>query len=115
MACATRDQALGDADRAVSHIEKIGPTITAESLRAFAKAARRKLRYNDGSSARDQIRAVAQRVEVVSKTEVHIRGQRSELLRTLTAASCVEAAVLGVRGFEPKWCTRQDSNLRPAV
>ncbi|MCU0732525.1 MAG: recombinase family protein [Hyphomonas sp.] len=108
---ATRDQARGDADRAVSHIEKIGPTITAESLRAFAKAARKKLRNKDGSFARDHIRAVAQRVEVVSKTEVRIRGQRSELLRTLTAASGVEAAVLGVRGFGPKWRTRQDSNL----
>jgi site-specific DNA recombinase len=108
---ATRDQARGDADRAVSHIEKIGPTITPESLRAFAKAARKKLRNNDGSFARDHIRAVAQRVEVVSKTEVRIRGQRSELLRTLTAASGVEAAVLGVRGFEPKWCAPQDSNL----
>lgn len=110
---ATRDQARGDADRAVSHIEKIGPAITPESLRAFAKAARKKLRNNDGSFARDHIRAVAQRVEVISKTEVRIRGQRSELLRTLTAASGVEAAVLGVRGFEPKWCTRQDSNLWP--
>jgi hypothetical protein len=37
---------------------------------------------------------------LVSKTEVGIRGLRSELLRTLTAAS---AAVLGVRAFEPKW------------
>jgi site-specific DNA recombinase len=56
------------------------------------------------------IRAVAQRVEVISKTEVRIRGQRSELLRTLTAATGVEAAVLGVRSFEPKWRARRDSN-----
>jgi hypothetical protein len=49
------------------------------------------------------LRAVAQRVEVVSRKEVRIRGLRSELLRTLTAASGVEAAVLGVRAFEPKW------------
>jgi site-specific DNA recombinase len=60
--------------------------------------------------ARDHIRAVAQRVEVISKAEVRIRGQRSELLRTLTAASGVEAAVLGVRGFEPKWCAVHDKH-----
>ena len=110
---ATRDQARGDAERAVAHIEKIGPAITPESLRAFAMAARKKLRQGDGSFARDHIRAVAQRVEVVSKTEVRIRGLRSELLRTLTAASGVEAAVLGVRAFEPKWRARRDSNPRP--
>ena len=51
------------------------------------------------------------RMEVVSRKEVRIRGLRRELLRTLTAASGVEAAVLGVRGFEPKWRARQDSNL----
>lgn len=77
---ATRDQARGDAERAVAHIEKIGPAITPESLRAFAMAARKKLRQRDGSFARDHVRAVAQRVEVVSKTEVRIRGLRSELL-----------------------------------
>lgn len=110
---AVRDQARGDADRAVSHIEKIGPVITAESLRAFAVTAKKRLRNDDGTFARAHVRAVAQRVEVVSKTEVRIRGLRSELLRTLTAASGVEAAVLGVRSFEPKWRARQDSNLRP--
>ena len=110
---AIRDQAKGDAERAVGHIERIGPAITAESLRAFAMAARRKLRRGDGTFARDHLRSVAQRVEVVSKTEVRILGKRTELLRTLTAASGVEAAVLGVRGFEPKWRTRQDSNLWP--
>lgn len=59
---ATRDQARGDAERAVAHIEKIGPAITPESLRAFAMAARRKLRQGDGAFARDHIRAVSQRV-----------------------------------------------------
>ena len=109
-----RDQARGDAERAVSHISKIGPAITPETLRHFATAMRRRLRNDDGSFARDQVRAVAQRVEVVSKGEVRIRGLRSELLRTLTAASGVEAAVLGVRSFEPKWRTRSDSNARPS-
>ena len=94
----------------MAHIEKIGPAITPESLRAFAMVARKKLRRGDGSFARDHIRAVAQRVEVVSKTEVRIRGLRSELLRTLTAASGVEAAVLGVRAFDPKWRASADTS-----
>ena len=105
---ATRDQAKGDSERALAHIVKIGPAITPESLRAFATALKKKLRHGDGSFARDQVRAVAQRVEVVSRKEVRIRGLRSELLRTLTAASGVEAAVLGVRAFEPKWRTLRE-------
>jgi site-specific DNA recombinase len=112
---AMRDQARGDADRALVHIEKIGPAITPETLRAFAIATRKKLRNGDGSFARDHVRAVAQRIEVVSRNEVRIRGPRSELLRTLTATSGVEAAVLGVRSFETKWRPRRDSNSRPAV
>ena len=109
---ATRDQAKGDAERALVHIAKIGPAITPESLRAFSTSLRKKLRHGDGTFARDQVRAVAQRVEVVSRNEVRIRGLRSELLRTLTAASGVEAAVLGVRGFEPKWRPGTESNRR---
>ncbi|MET0250920.1 MAG: zinc ribbon domain-containing protein [Novosphingobium sp.] len=110
---ATRDQARGEADRAVSHIEKIGPAVTPDTLRGFALAARKKLRNGDGTFARDHVRAVAQRVEVVSRNEVRIRGLRSELLRTLTAAFGVEAAVLGVRRFDPKWRALVDSNHRP--
>lgn len=106
-----RDQARGDAERAVTHIERIGPEITPQTLGTFARAVRRKLRHEDGTYARNQIRAVAQRVEVISKNDVRIRGNRTELLRTLTAASGVEAAVLGTRGFGPKWCPEEDSNL----
>ncbi len=108
---AIRDQAKADTERAVAAVERIGPIITAESLRTFAQAARRKLRNEDGTYRRDHLRALAQRVEVINKNEVRILGTRSELLRTLTAASGVEAAVTGVRSFDPKWCARQDSNL----
>jgi hypothetical protein len=66
----------------VAHIERIGPEVTPDSLRAFAQAARRKLRNDDGTYARNHIRAVAQRVDVFSKTDVRIRGSRTELLRT---------------------------------
>ncbi|PJG44893.1 hypothetical protein CAF53_26840 [Sphingobium sp. LB126] len=44
-----RDQARGDAERAVAHIERISPEITVESLHAFALAAKRKLRHDDGT------------------------------------------------------------------
>ncbi len=64
---------------------------------------RKKLGNGDGTFARDQVRAVAQRVEVVTRKEVRIRGLRSELLRTLTAAYGVAAAALSVHAFEPKW------------
>lgn len=48
---AIRDQARGDADRAVAHIERINPEITAESLHTFARVAKSKLRHGDGSYA----------------------------------------------------------------
>jgi hypothetical protein len=49
----------------------------------------------------------AQRVEVVDPTEIRILGSKTELLRTLVAAAGVESAAAGVRGFIPKWRTRQ--------
>lgn len=77
------------------------PLTTSKRQTAAVDAAtvRRKLRHEDGTYVRNQIRAVAQRVEVISKTDVRIRGNRTELLRTLTAASGVETAVLGTRGW----------------
>src|SRR5687768_4046762 len=44
-----------------------------------------------GDYAVDQVRAIAQWVELVSRKEVRIRGLRSELLRTPIAAAGVEA------------------------
>ena len=111
---AVRDQARGDADRALAHITRIGPTITPETLRKFATVARRKLRHEDGSLARSYLRAVAQKVVVSDKRTVSIHGTRSELLRTITAASGVEAAVLGVSGRVLDWRAQQDSNLWPS-
>ena len=108
----TRDQARGDADRALAHIERIGPAITPESLRKFAAVARRKLRNEDGTFARHYLRVVAQRVVVSNKSTAAVHGTRSELLRAITAASGVEAAVLGVSGRVLEWRARRDSNSR---
>lgn len=71
-----RDQAHADTERAVAASERVGPAITPESLRRFALSARRKLRSEDGTYRRDHLRAVAQRVEVVSPSEIHIRGTK---------------------------------------
>src|SRR5579883_2891325 len=57
-------------------------------------------------------RALAQRVEVADK-EVRIMGSKSELLRTLVAASRGNSATFGVQSSVLKWRTRRDSNSRP--
>lgn len=107
---AIREQARGDAERAMARITQTAPEITVDKIKEFAAATRQKLRNEDGTYARNHVRAVAQRVEVVSKTEVRIRGNRSELVRVLAAASGVEKAALGTRSFGPKWCRLRDSN-----
>lgn len=107
---AIRDQARTDAERAAGAIERAGPELTEEKVKAFASAARTRLRKSDGSYRRDHLRAVAQRIEVIHKTEARIMGSRTALLKTLTAAGAQTAAG-GVPTLEPKWRARQDSNL----
>jgi DNA invertase Pin-like site-specific DNA recombinase len=111
---AIRDAAQADAERAGAALERLEPSITPQALERFAEAAREKLRGPDGAYRRDHLRAVAQRVEVVSTCEIKIMGSRTELLRTLAAASGLEKAVLEVRSFKPKWRARNDSNVRPS-
>jgi site-specific DNA recombinase len=60
------------------------------------------MRTGNGGYRRDHLRALAQRVEVDEK-EVRITGSRSELLRTLVAASSANPAGLGVPSSVPKW------------
>ncbi|WEK40760.1 MAG: hypothetical protein P0Y50_03875 [Candidatus Brevundimonas colombiensis] len=107
-----RDQARIDADRIVSSVERLAPTITADSLHRFALAARLKLRDRECGYRRDHLRALTQRVEVISKTEARIIGSRTDLLRALASSDGGDPAHIGgVLGFKPKWRTRQDSNL----
>jgi hypothetical protein len=77
---AIRDQARMDADRVASLVERAGTAVTPDTLCKFAQAARRKPRNEDGSYRRDHLRALAQRVDVIDKHEVHITGSKSELL-----------------------------------
>jgi site-specific DNA recombinase len=106
---AVRDQARTDAERAQEAIDRAGPSITPQALKTFAKQARKRMRTENGGYRRDHLRALAQRVEVDRK-EVRIMGAKSELLRTLVAASGAKTAGFGVPSFVPKWRARRDSN-----
>jgi site-specific DNA recombinase len=110
---AIRDQARADSERAQDAIERVGPSITPQSLKIFARQARRRMRTENGGYRRDHLRALAQRVEVDVK-EVRIMGSKSELLRTLVAASSAKTAGFGVPSSVPKWRARRDSNSRPS-
>ncbi|MGH7120824.1 MAG: recombinase zinc beta ribbon domain-containing protein [Acetobacteraceae bacterium] len=110
---ALKAQAQVDADRAVVAPDGIGAEITPAKLRTFAEAARQRLRGPEGGYRRDHLRALAQRVEVADG-EVRIMGSRSNLLRTLAAASGVKSATAGVLSFVPRWRRGWDSNPRYA-
>jgi site-specific DNA recombinase len=106
---AIRDQARADVERAEGAIGRVGPAITTQSIEAFARTARKRMRI-EGAYRRDYLRARAQRVEVDAK-ELGIMGSKSELLRNLVAASSAKTAGFGVPSFVRKWRTRHDSNV----
>jgi hypothetical protein len=60
------------------------------------------MRTDAGGYRRDYLRALAQRVEVDAR-ELRIMGSKSELLRTLVAASSAKTAGFGVPSFVPNW------------
>jgi site-specific DNA recombinase len=106
---AIRDQARLDAQRAEGAIDRLGPSITPQALKTFARQARKRMRTESGGYRRDHLRALAQRIEVDAK-EVRIMGSKSVLLRTLVAASSAKTAGFCVPSFVPKWRARRDSN-----
>jgi site-specific DNA recombinase len=110
---AMRDQARLDAERAEDAIDRAGPTITPQTLKTFARTARKRMQTDGGGYRRDHLRALAQRVEVDQK-ELRIMGSKSVLLRTLVAASSAKTAGFGVPSSVPKWRARNDSNVRPS-
>ena len=75
-------------------IERAGPELTEEKVEAFAAAARKRLRKSDGGYRRDHLRAVAQRIEVMDKTEARIMGSRAALLKTTSAGKQTAACPL---------------------
>jgi site-specific DNA recombinase len=84
--------------------------ISPAMVETFARAARQRIRLEGGGYRRDHLRALAQRVEVADR-EVRIMGSKSELLRTLVAASIGKSGVIGVQSSVLKWRARKDSNL----
>jgi site-specific DNA recombinase len=104
-----RDQAHADAERAEGAIERVGPTITPQSLKTFSRQARKRMRTESGGYRRDYLRALAQRVEVDTQ-ELRIMGSKSVLLRTLVTASGAKTAGFGVPSSVPKWRAAGDSN-----
>jgi site-specific DNA recombinase len=106
---ATRDQARVDADRALALLQIISQkSITPQMLRKFASTARDRMRLPGGGYRRDQLRALAQRVEV-DQSEVRIMGSKGNLLRTLAGSADPRGHV---PSFVPKWRRRWDSNPR---
>jgi len=67
------------------------------------------MRTEGGGYRRDYPRALAQRVEVDAK-ELRIMGSKSELLRTLVAASNAKTAGFGVPSSVPKWRATADED-----
>jgi site-specific DNA recombinase len=66
---------------------------------------------------RDYLRALAQRVEVDAQ-ELRIMGSKSELLRTLVAASSAKTAGFGVPSSVPMWRARREdlpANRNPHI
>jgi hypothetical protein len=89
-------------------LDRLGPTITLQVLKTFARQARNRMRTESGYR-RDYFRALAQCVEMGTK-ELLIMGSKTELLRTLVAASSAKTAGFGAdryselarpREFEP--------------
>ena len=108
---AIREQAATDAERIQMTLDSSGnQSITVDMIGAFASEARNGLRLEGGGYRRDHLRAFAQRVEVAD-TEVSIMGSKSELLRTLVAASSGKSAAFGVHSSVLKWRARHDSNV----
>ena len=108
---AIRDQAKADAERTQAALDNEDThAVSPDMIGALAHKARKGLRLENGGYRRDHLRAFAQRVEVADQ-EIRVMGTKSELLRTLVAASSAESAAIGVRSSVLKWRTRQDSNL----
>lgn len=93
---ALRDQAAADAERTQLALDSSGNQgITPDMLKGFASKARERICLDGGGYRRDHLRALAQRVEIADD-EVRIMGSKSELLRTLVAASSGKPAAFGV-------------------
>jgi hypothetical protein len=85
-----------------------------QSIKAFARTARKRMRTESGGYRRDYLRALAQRVEVDAQ-ELRIMGSKSQLLRTLVVASSEKTAGFGVPSFVPKWRAIQNKTANSYI
>jgi len=93
---AIREQAANDAARTEAALDNAGnQAISVDRVKTFARVARERIRLAGSGYRREHLRALAQRIEVADK-EVRIMGSKSELLRTLVAASGERSAAIGV-------------------
>ncbi len=107
---AIREQASADAERAQAALDHAGnQAVSPDIVKTFAHAARQRIRLDGGGYRRDHLRALAQRVEVAD-AEVRIMGSKSELLRTLVAASGGNSGVVRVQSSVLKWRAGEDKN-----
>lgn len=84
---ALRDQADADATRIAAIVDQATPPLAAGNLRVIAVTARSRLRNGAIAMRRPHVRALVQRIEVVSKEEMRVRGSRNALLKALITAS----------------------------
>lgn len=108
------DTVAPEAERVETLLGHSPVALTHDHVKSFAFTARRKLKDEDGRFRRHHVRALAQHVEVFSKTEAKIIGYKSALLQTLAAENVGKSTDSAVRSFVPKWRPREDSNLRPS-
>ena len=109
---AIREQASADAERAQAALDHAGnQAVSPDMVRTFARAARQRIRLDSGGYRRDHLRALAQRVEAAD-TEVRTMGSKSELVRTLVAASGGKSGAVGAQSSVLKWRSRHNSNVR---
>src|SRR5262249_9093759 len=111
---ARRDQACLDAARAEDALNRSGPAITPQTLKALARAARKGMRTESGYR-RDNLRALAQRVEVDAK-EIRIMGPRAcscarSSPRRAQNRQCLECPVL-YRSGAPEEIRTPDPQIR---
>src|SRR5262249_2360169 len=106
---AIRDQARADAERAEGALDRLGPSITPQALKAFARAGRKGMRTDSGDYRPDHLPALAQRVEVDAKQGGVLRS-KGALTRALVAASSAKAAGFGVPSSVPKWRATVDED-----
>ncbi len=76
-------------------IDQAAPRLAVQDLHVMATMARAKLAHHRRGLRLMHVRALVQRVEIVSKHEIRVMGSQNALLKALTAMDGGQAAELG--------------------